>query len=236
MGKRPAFFFYSGDWMKDPCLSMCSPTTRGIWVDLMCAIHENNDGGKITGSYNQLARICRCSPAEIEEAVNEIKETKTGNVTFCNGNVTIINRRMKREHDEREATKIRVKRYRSKKQDPPQEQMKQECNNASSYTSTYSITKEEVFIELPIKDGDPFPITNDAIKENEILYSHIDVRQEFKKMKGWLLADTKRLKTGRGIKRFYNGWLSRANDGMKEKKEVRSQGESKRKDTTLFRP
>ena len=39
-------------------------------------------------------------------------------------------------------------------------------------------------------------------------YPHLDMDRELLKMKGWLLSNG--LKSDRGMKRFMNGWLSRA--------------------------
>jgi hypothetical protein len=38
--KRPAFQFYPGDWRKDVELRSCSLAARGLWIDLMCVMHE----------------------------------------------------------------------------------------------------------------------------------------------------------------------------------------------------
>jgi len=37
--KYPWMQFYPGEWISDPALSKCSPCTRGIWIDLLCAMH-----------------------------------------------------------------------------------------------------------------------------------------------------------------------------------------------------
>jgi len=92
MAKVKPFQLYTGDWLKDPNLSMCSPHTRGIWIDLLCAMHENNRSGQVTGNIGQIARLCRCTAI-----------------------VTVINRRMKREYEKRQGVKNRVDRHRNKK-------------------------------------------------------------------------------------------------------------------------
>ena len=46
--KLPAIHWYTGDWMKDPRLSRCSPATRGIWADLLCAMHEDDRSGSLS--------------------------------------------------------------------------------------------------------------------------------------------------------------------------------------------
>ncbi len=96
MTKKPSFQFYPGDWMKDPKLSMCLPITRGIWIDLLCAMHENGMDGEVTATVPQLARICRCLPEEMSTALNDLNVTKTANVTFGNEIVTVICRRVSR--------------------------------------------------------------------------------------------------------------------------------------------
>lgn len=73
MSKRPSFQFYPGDWLKDPSLRSCSPATRGIWIDLLCAIHEIGDGGAVSGTIEQLARMTGCFPEEMRDACHELQ-------------------------------------------------------------------------------------------------------------------------------------------------------------------
>lgn len=87
--------------MKDPAVGMLSPAARGIWMDLLCVMHENDRCGAICGNTQQLARLARCSTDEMAGALNEFGLCKTASVTDSNGIVTVINRRMEREHKER---------------------------------------------------------------------------------------------------------------------------------------
>lgn len=133
MGKRPSFQFYPGDWMKDPALSMCAPATRGIWVDLLCAIHELDHAGQVTGTPEQLSRLCRCSVAQFVDALSEIRLTRSADVTERNGIVTVISRRMKRDNIEREKTNERVKKHRCNGFVTDNEtRMKQDSSSSSS--------------------------------------------------------------------------------------------------------
>lgn len=43
--KAPSFQFYAMDWLTDPSLRICSPETRGIWIDLLCYMHLSNEPG-----------------------------------------------------------------------------------------------------------------------------------------------------------------------------------------------
>lgn len=43
--KLPAFQFYTGDWRKDPNLSRCTKAEKGVWIDMLCLMHECEDRG-----------------------------------------------------------------------------------------------------------------------------------------------------------------------------------------------
>ena len=43
--KLPAFMFYPGDWLKDNSLRVCSLQSRGLWIDLLCYMHESPQRG-----------------------------------------------------------------------------------------------------------------------------------------------------------------------------------------------
>ena len=45
MAKSPGFWFFTGDWMKDPELRFCSLFARGLLVDLLCILFEANEQG-----------------------------------------------------------------------------------------------------------------------------------------------------------------------------------------------
>ena len=115
--KYPWMKFHTGDWLKDPALSKCSPATRGIWIDLLAAMHEDGRTGKMSGEYTQLARVCRCTIDELKIAVDELRSTGTADtesrdVTLGNSAVTLINRRMLRDAKLRQQTKLRVSKHR----------------------------------------------------------------------------------------------------------------------------
>lgn len=112
MPKLPAFQFYPGDWMKDPKVSMLSAASRGVWIDLLCAMHEADRSGELCGTTEQFARITRCSTVEFVQALTDFQTTGVADVTERNGKVTVINRRMKREFKEKESNKLRQSKFR----------------------------------------------------------------------------------------------------------------------------
>jgi hypothetical protein len=111
--KLPFIKFFTGDWLKDPALSLCSPATRGVWIDLLCAMHELDRSGELRGTPAQLARAARCSTVEMSHALTELQTTGAADVGERNGIVTVQNRRMKKEKTHREQMRERVSRFRS---------------------------------------------------------------------------------------------------------------------------
>lgn len=115
MAKWPAFQFYTGDWLKDPNLGQCRPATRGIWMDLLCLMHENNKSGMITGTPKSLARICRATETEIRDALTDLHGTDTADIQWADGEiVTVMNRRMRAEDALRRGGAERQRKLRAK--------------------------------------------------------------------------------------------------------------------------
>lgn len=142
--KYPYLPLYTGDYLKDPQLSMCSPITRGIWVDFLCAMHECGRSGRVTGTVEQLSRIGRCTTAEIRLALDELKATRAGDVSERNGVVTVVNRRMQREDRERLLTRERVAKHRS---NGKKTEDKRQCNADVLIDSDVEIKQEEIFLK-----------------------------------------------------------------------------------------
>lgn len=105
--------FDTGDWLKDPDLSLCTPATRGVWIDLISRMHESGRVGRLSGTIDQLCRLARCVPAELALALTDLQTTGTADVTERNGVVTVTNRRMEREAKERAGNALRQSKHRS---------------------------------------------------------------------------------------------------------------------------
>jgi hypothetical protein len=77
--KTPAFQFYPGDWRKDPELRSISLTARGLWIELLCLMHESSRKGylvtKTGNSYTneQLARMVGVDIHTLEICLTEIE-------------------------------------------------------------------------------------------------------------------------------------------------------------------
>jgi hypothetical protein len=78
MPKLPSFQFYPGDWLKDPAVRSVSIAARGLWIDMLCLMHESPRRGYLqheTGSpvnAEQLARMTGCSTVQVESLLSEL--------------------------------------------------------------------------------------------------------------------------------------------------------------------
>ncbi len=103
--KRPSFQFYPGDWLHDAALRMCSIQARGLWMDMICYMHQSSpyghlmvNGKEITP--NQLARMV----GEAAEGVSRwLMELEDSGVLSYNDDGIIYSKRMVRDETLRNA-------------------------------------------------------------------------------------------------------------------------------------
>ena len=77
---------------------MCSPATRGIWMDFICCMHDANVG-QLIGTPEQLCRIARCNVAEVKLAIDELGQTQAAEIHIREGTYTVVCRRLKRKQE-----------------------------------------------------------------------------------------------------------------------------------------
>ena len=100
--KRPSFQFYPGDWQHDNALRICSVGARGLWIEMICIMHQGEPYGYL--KVNQapilpasLARMVGASPKEVEGWLNELESS--GVLDRDNG--VIFSRRMVKDEKTR---------------------------------------------------------------------------------------------------------------------------------------
>lgn len=64
-------------------------------------------------------------------------------------------------------------------------------------------------IALPLNTGEEHPVTGGEVETWQDLYPAVDVMQELRNMRGWLLGNKTRRKTRHGIGRFIQSWLAK---------------------------
>jgi len=77
--KRPSFQFYPSDWLRDTALRSCSLGARGLWIDMICFMHEGNPyghlkvGNKVILPSN-LASMVGATLPEVEGWLDELRQ------------------------------------------------------------------------------------------------------------------------------------------------------------------
>lgn len=87
---------------------------------------------------------------------------------------------------------------------------------------------------LPLVDGSDFSIAQETVDELSGLYPAVDVDQQLRNMRGWLLANPKNRKTKAGIMRFVNSWLAREQNRTRPQNQQQFQGGTKAKELDKF--
>lgn len=94
-------------------------------------------------------------------------------------------------------------------------------NKPNKETDTISGSEEQItepeqkstaVITLQLNTGEEHPITEKDVELWCTLYPAVNVLQELRNMKGWLLTNPAKRKTKRGIMAFVNRWLAKEQD------------------------
>jgi hypothetical protein len=102
--KRPASQYYWGDWRRDTALQSCSLTSRGLWHEMNCLMHDCEPYGHLCVGTSpmqpaQLARLVGVTPKECAELLAELE---AAGVFSRASDGAIYSRRMVRDEDLRE--------------------------------------------------------------------------------------------------------------------------------------
>lgn len=96
-------------------------------------------------------------------------------------------------------------------QPQPKVEIEPSCSKAELKVETEP-AQADVFIKLPLINGDDYLVTKEYVKELKELYPAVDVEQALRNMRGWLDSNPRNKKTPRGIKRFITSWISGEQD------------------------
>jgi uncharacterized phage protein (TIGR02220 family) len=103
--KRPSFQFYPGDWLNDAPLRMVSIGARGLWIDMLCIMHQGSDYGhlKVNGKVILPANLARMTGTTSKECEGYLDELESAGVFSRDDEGCIFSRRMIRDEKTREA-------------------------------------------------------------------------------------------------------------------------------------
>jgi len=164
--KRPSFQFYPSDWLRDTALRSCSNGARGLWIDMICYMHEGNPYGhlKVGDKVILPSNLARMVGLTIEETEGYLDELKEAGVYDLDIDGTIVSRRMIRDENLRnmrasggklggnpalmDKNKVNLKVIQEVKQKPTP-------SSSSSSTSSIEILFDKFYQNYPKKIGKP---------------------------------------------------------------------------------
>ncbi len=99
MSKLPALQFYVGDWRKDPGVQSLDYESRGVWLEILCLMHESEDRGKLVLNdrpmpLEALAQILGIDQAKLKQIVSKLEAY---GVASRDESGALVNRRMCRD-------------------------------------------------------------------------------------------------------------------------------------------
>ena len=218
MTKRPAFQFYPGDWLRDTGLRSCSAAARGLWMDILCFMHEGSPYGYLKVNHKvilapNLARMCGLTLQETEGCLAELAEA---GVFETDEEGVIFSRRMIRDEELRnkraacghlggnptlkDNQKVGVCLSTEVKQKPTP------SSSSSSSSSIITSSNEEVGADRK----KTYLLDEEFWAEMRRHYPGIDVDAESRKMDAWLLARPGRKKT----RQFVINWLNKVEPAL----------------------
>ena len=159
--KRPAFMFYPGDWLRDTALMSCSMSAQGLWIKMICLMHEGTPYGHLKVNNKvilpeSLARMTGLTSTEIKGYLEELEEAGV----FSRDGECIVSRRMIRDEE------IRNKRAEGGKMggNPalmPQKETHKDNHRESSTDTTKDKNKQTpsvaVASSVAVSDSNPIP-------------------------------------------------------------------------------
>lgn len=239
MKKAPGFWFFTGDWLKDPELRFCSIFARGLLVDLLCYMFEAKEQGYLTwadGSARSDREIVDAiSGGSTEEKLSALHELLKKGVLSRDSRGAVYSRRLSKLKEVSEARRKSGSKGGSKTQANLKQIANQTTKQKRGVTDTVSdsVSVSDSDLDTKKKDSsepprasepvdtsitfscvgkDPGP-WNPPLKLIQVFrdaYPHHDVVGELRKAVAWIVANPGKRKTKKGMPAFLNRWMERA--------------------------
>lgn len=102
--KRPSFQFYPSDWLRDTALRSCSTGARGLWMDMICFMHEGKPYGhlKVGDKVILPSNLARMVGETLEVVEGWLFELSQAGVYEINEEGAIYSKRMIRDENLRQ--------------------------------------------------------------------------------------------------------------------------------------
>ena len=128
---------------------------------------------------------------------------------------------LKDSDEVREQNRVRAQRFRDKRNAASRDVTPSNAESRYTDTDTDTDTKRTssqarsaspvdnspILETLPLREGGDFQVHQSLVATLEPLYPAVDIPTTLKEMKAWLVLNTERRKTKRGIRKFIGNWL-----------------------------
>lgn len=71
MSNRPSFQFYPSDWTSNPNLRRCTFAEKGIWLEVMCLMHDQAEYGVLRWPLKEIAETVKCKTADLQSLIRK---------------------------------------------------------------------------------------------------------------------------------------------------------------------
>ena len=102
--KRPSFQFYPADWRSDSSLQVCSLRARGLWLEILCLLHElgQQEGSRygyleLRGNPLNPSHLSRLVGVELQTVSDLLEELEVAGVFSRDQGGVIYSRRFARD-------------------------------------------------------------------------------------------------------------------------------------------
>jgi hypothetical protein len=95
----PWLKFYPSDWRADPALRMCSIAARGLWMEMLCIMHEATPRGSLRINGRPVTDKQMAALAGVADVTRLLSEMEEAGVFSRSEDGTIYSRRMMRDEE-----------------------------------------------------------------------------------------------------------------------------------------
>lgn len=168
-------------------------------------IDARRKGGLKSGESRRRKAIVKqqfnSSSTVVQQQFDNTENTQKSDKTNCSSTAVELN-----EHKEKRREEIEIK----EKKDNTLAANDKSLSADDGFVLDEDQDETSIFISLPRIGGKDFPVTQDVVDQYKQLYPAIDVEQQLRAMKAWLLSNPANGK--KNISRFVNNWLSKQQD------------------------
>lgn len=99
--RLPWFRMHQDDWLAHARLRRCSVEARGVWIDLICSMRQE-EAGTLHDDVDGMARSIGLPAERLLALLEELHRRDVAEVAVANGRVTVTSRRVTRDLEDEE--------------------------------------------------------------------------------------------------------------------------------------